>query len=46
VALGEAAAAMIGQRERWSKAGLQRARKFSWGRTARETISTYESVLR
>jgi glycosyltransferase involved in cell wall biosynthesis len=44
-ALGEAASAMIGQRDRWSKAGLQRARRFSWDRTARETISTYESLL-
>ena len=43
--LGEAAAAMIGQRERWSTSGLQRARKFSWDRTARDTISTYESLL-
>src|SRR5207253_599015 len=32
-ALGEAAAAMVGERERWSRAGLQRARKFSWDRT-------------
>jgi glycosyltransferase involved in cell wall biosynthesis len=44
-ALGEAAAAMIGQRERWSRSGLQRARKFNWDRTAQETISTYENVL-
>ncbi len=44
-ALGEAAASMIGQRERWSRSGLQRARKFSWDRTALETISTYESLL-
>ena len=44
-ALGEAAASMIGQRERWSRSGLQRARKFSWDRTAQETISTYENVL-
>jgi glycosyltransferase involved in cell wall biosynthesis len=44
-ALGEAAAAMIGQRERWSRAGLQRARKFSWERVAKETISVYEALL-
>ena len=43
-ALGEAAAAMVGERERWSRAGLQRARKFSWDRTARETIAVYESL--
>jgi glycosyltransferase involved in cell wall biosynthesis len=44
-ALGAAAAAMIGQRERWSRSGVQRARTFSWDRTARETISTYESLV-
>ena len=44
-ALGEAAAAMLGQRERWSKAGLRRARQFSWDRTARETISVYETCV-
>ena len=44
-ALGEAAAAMVGERERWSRAGLQRARKFSWDRTARETIAVYESLM-
>jgi glycosyltransferase involved in cell wall biosynthesis len=45
VALGEAASAMIGERERWSRAGLQRAGKFSWDRAARETISVYEALL-
>ena len=45
-ALGDAALALTGDRERWSKAGLQRAKKFSWDRTARETISIYESLLR
>jgi glycosyltransferase involved in cell wall biosynthesis len=45
-ALGEAAAAMIREPERWRRAGLQQARKFSWETTARETISAYESVLR
>jgi glycosyltransferase involved in cell wall biosynthesis len=45
-ALGEAAAAMIRAPDRWRRAGLQQARKFSWDRTARETISAYESVLR
>jgi glycosyltransferase involved in cell wall biosynthesis len=44
-ALGDAALAVIGERERWSKSGLLRARKFSWDRTARETISVYESLL-
>jgi glycosyltransferase involved in cell wall biosynthesis len=45
-ALGEAAAAVIREPDRWRRAGLQQARKFSWDRTARETISVYESVLR
>ena len=44
-ALGEAAARMIGERESWSRAGLRRARKFSWDRAARETIAVYESLL-
>jgi glycosyltransferase involved in cell wall biosynthesis len=46
VALGEAAVAMIQERERWSRAGIQRARRFSWDRAAREVISAYESLLR
>jgi len=45
-ALGDAAAAMIRDPDRWRRAGLQQARKFSWDSTARETISAYESVLR
>ena len=45
VALGNAAVQALGQRERWSKAGLARARKFSWDKVARETISVYESLL-
>ncbi len=44
-ALGNAAAAMFDHRERWSRAGLARARKFSWDRAARDTISVYESLL-
>jgi glycosyltransferase involved in cell wall biosynthesis len=44
-ALGEAAVAMLGERERWSRAGLQRARKFSWDKAARDTISAYESLI-
>jgi glycosyltransferase involved in cell wall biosynthesis len=44
-ALGDAAAAMIRQPDRWRRAGLQQARKFSWDRTARETISAYQSLL-
>ncbi len=45
VALGEAALAMIRERERWSRAGIQRARRFSWDKAAREVISAYESLL-
>jgi len=45
-ALGDAAAAMIRDPDRWRREGLQQARKFSWDSTARETISAYESVLR
>jgi glycosyltransferase involved in cell wall biosynthesis len=36
---------MIRERERWSRAGIQRARRFSWDRAAREVISAYESLL-
>jgi len=45
VALGNAAAAMIRKPDRWRRAGLQQARKFSWDTAAQETISAYESVL-
>ena len=45
-ALGHAAARMIREPERWRQAGLRRAKQFSWAKTARETISAYESVLR
>jgi len=45
-ALGRAAAEVIPERERWSRAGLQQARKFSWDRAAKNTISAYESLLR
>ena len=45
-ALGTAAAQVIDQAERWRRAGLQRARMFSWDRAARDTISAYQSVLR
>ena len=43
-ALGRAAAEMIGQRERWSRTGVARARQFSWDKAARETASVYESL--
>jgi glycosyltransferase involved in cell wall biosynthesis len=44
-ALGRAAAGMIGEAERWRRAGLERAKAFSWRKAARETIAAYESVL-
>ncbi len=44
-ALGRAAAEMIRDRDRWKRAGLQRAKKFSWTKTAKATIAAYESLL-
>src|SRR5206468_4870688 len=44
-ALGNAVTDILRQRERWRRAGLERARHFSWEKTARATISAYESVL-
>jgi glycosyltransferase involved in cell wall biosynthesis len=45
-ALGRAAAAMLEDRNRWQKAGLERARTFTWRNSARDTIAAYESLLR
>ena len=45
-ALGRAAVEMMADRDRWSRAGMRRAKRFSWTETARQTISAYESVLR
>ena len=45
-ALGIAAAEMVGERDRWRRAGIQRAKRFSWSKAAADTISVYESVLR
>jgi glycosyltransferase involved in cell wall biosynthesis len=45
-ALGRAAAALIADPERWRRAGLERAKSFSWRKAARQTIAAYESVLR
>jgi glycosyltransferase involved in cell wall biosynthesis len=45
-ALGRTAAAMIGERDRWRKAGIERARSFSWRKAAQATITAYESLLR
>ena len=44
VALGTAAAEMIDDRDRWRKAGLERARIFSWDKAADATIAAYEAV--
>ena len=46
MALGNAAAQIVSSPERWRRAGLQRAKRFSWEKAARETISIYESLLR
>jgi glycosyltransferase involved in cell wall biosynthesis len=45
-ALGRAAAGMVAEPGRWRRLGLQRAKEFSWRKTARQTIAAYESVLR
>jgi glycosyltransferase involved in cell wall biosynthesis len=45
-ALGRAAASMAADPERWKRAGLERAKSFSWRKTAQETIKAYENVLR
>jgi glycosyltransferase involved in cell wall biosynthesis len=44
VALGRAAARMSAEPERWRKAGLKRAKEFSWRQAARATIAAYESL--
>ena len=44
-ALGNAVTEIMREPERWKRAGLQRARHFSWEKTARATISAYESVF-
>ena len=43
--LGRAAARMTLEPQRWRRAGLERAKGFSWRKTARQTIAAYESVL-
>lgn len=45
-ALGRAAAGMSADPERWRRAGLERAKRFSWRKAARETIKVYESLLK
>jgi glycosyltransferase involved in cell wall biosynthesis len=45
-ALGQAAAHLCADPERARQAGLERARGFSWRKTARQTIDAYESEVR
>ena len=45
-ALGRAAAQLCAKPDQARRAGLERARGFSWRKTARQTIAAYESVLR
>jgi len=44
-ALGRAGARMSTEPERWRRAGLERAKGFSWRKAARETIRAYDSLL-
>jgi glycosyltransferase involved in cell wall biosynthesis len=44
-ALGRAAAGLAANPERARRAGLERAKSFSWRRAARQTVSTYQEVL-
>jgi glycosyltransferase involved in cell wall biosynthesis len=44
-ALGRAAAGMVADPEPWRRRGLERVKKFSWRKAARETIRVYESVI-
>jgi glycosyltransferase involved in cell wall biosynthesis len=43
--LAEAVRAVLAERERWARAGLERARGFSWEETARRTVAVYREVL-
>jgi len=43
--LGRAAVEMMRERDRWTRAGLRRAKTFSWRRATSDTISAYESLL-
>jgi glycosyltransferase involved in cell wall biosynthesis len=44
VALGRVAARMSADPERWRRAGIKRAKEFSWRKAARATIAAYESL--
>jgi glycosyltransferase involved in cell wall biosynthesis len=43
--LGAALARVLAEPERWSAAGLERSRGYSWERTARLTAAVYREVL-
>jgi glycosyltransferase involved in cell wall biosynthesis len=45
-ALGRAAAVVCAEPERWRRAGLERAKMFSWRKTAEQTIDAYNAALR
>jgi glycosyltransferase involved in cell wall biosynthesis len=45
-ALGRAAAEIVREPVRWRRAGLQRAKEFTWKKAAGDTISAYEATLR
>ncbi|HKV89479.1 MAG TPA: glycosyltransferase family 1 protein [Candidatus Dormibacteraeota bacterium] len=45
-ALGKAAAELCAKPEPWRRAGLERAKTFSWRKTAVETVNVYLSTLR
>jgi glycosyltransferase involved in cell wall biosynthesis len=45
-ALGRAAAAMAADPEPWKRAGLERAKSFSWRKAAEQTINAYEKAAR
>jgi alpha-1,3-rhamnosyl/mannosyltransferase len=44
-AFGDALRRVLADPERWSRAGLERARVFSWARTAEATAAVYREVL-
>ncbi len=44
-AFADAVARVLDDPEPWSRAGLERAKLYSWGETARRTVSVYREVL-
>jgi glycosyltransferase involved in cell wall biosynthesis len=36
---------MAADPERWRRAGIERAKSFSWRKTAEQTIEAYENVV-